>query len=320
MSPNGTPNSVFVSTASVLAPAPPVQPTQSGSTFGGGGKFDLSADEPASLGSPTGTGPRGSEFASNPLADLGTPGFTGAIGRPGADGEKKIRRRQGPGGLLGHGKLTTAGGPLTAPAAGFSIGRGPGGVVLDQSAVPKIAARPPAVTSSVINVQPSPATPAGGLNATAPAGLPGGGGQAPASLASSQPTAEGTTVAVGDRSVLGPGMAGATRAIGPGDTDVEGGMAMPPTGGMGGMGGMGGAGAGSGLGRAERERLSYLPQESRYWGTEPDLVTSLRSEDDDDDDGFIVEAFDAVPSRIAGIGARSEIEQRENAATDWRML
>ena len=91
----------------------------------------------------------------------------------------------------------------------------------------------------------------------------------------------------------------------------EGGPGMTPMGGMGGAGG-----AGSGFGRVERQRLSYLPEEARYWGTEPD-ITSLGSPAADDD-SFAEEDFDAVPRRIAGIGARNETEQTQNAMTDWR--
>ena len=132
-------------------------------------------------------------------------------------------------------------------------------------------------------------------------------------------------MSAGDRAGPTPSMASPPGAAGPGGTDVEGGLVLPPTGGMGGGlgGGMGGGGlgsAGSGLGRAERQRLAYLPQESKYWGTEPGLVTSLRTADgDDDDDDLTEEGFEAVPSRIAGIGARTEPGQREIAATDWRM-
>ena len=87
---------------------------------------------------------------------------------------------------------------------------------------------------------------------------------------------------------------------------------------MGGMGMGGAGGAGPGRGRVERQRLSYLPEEQEYWGTEPDLITSLGTADDGDD-SLVEEIFDAVPSRIAGIGARSGTEHRENVATDWRM-
>ncbi len=86
------------------------------------------------------------------------------------------------------------------------------------------------------------------------------------------------------------------------------------------MGRMGGMGGGPGRGPAERQRLAYLPQEPRYWGTEEDLAASSLGAAAGDDDRFAEEDFDAVPQRIAGIGARSESGQREEAATDWRML
>jgi hypothetical protein len=212
---------------------------------------------------------------------LGQPGFAGAIGRPPADGGNEGRRRKGTGGgRAGPGTKAVVAAPLTAPAAGFSIGRGAGGVVLQKAAVPTIAARPPVVTSSVINVRPVPVS---GGTVPATAG-PLAGAPPPAST---HAPAEGVVV-TGDGGMLGPGA---------------------PMG-----------GAGTGRRPVERQRLAYLPQEPRYWGTEPDLVTSSLGTPADDDDRLTEQDFDAVPQRIAGIGARSETEHREEAATDWRML
>jgi hypothetical protein len=284
--PGGNADPVLLPVASSIIAGTPGLAAPAVSTFSGGAIFAGSAHDEGSSLPPADAGSLANESSSSLPADFGQPGLTGAIGRPPATGESESRRRRGMGGHAGPGKIAAPRGPLTAPPAGFSLGRDPGGVVLEQSAVPTLATRPPAVTSSVISVQPA---------------------QAPA---------EGTTAVLGDGGGPGAEMLGATRVVGAGGTDVEGGLAMTPMGGMGGMGGAGGAGPDPG--RAERQRLSYLPQEPRSWGTEPDLVTSLGTADGDDD-SFTEPIPDAVPSRIAGIGARSETEQRENAATDWRM-
>jgi hypothetical protein len=301
-------NAVLFPATTVLTSGAPGLADPSASTFAGRTIFTASDPDEGRSSSPAGDGSRANGFAGNLPADLGQPGFTGAIGRPAAAGENEGRRRKGTGGRARRGKEVFAAGPLTAPAAGFSLGRGPGGVVLEQSPVPTIAARPPAVTSSVIGAQPDQA--AGGM-VPSTAGPPPGGPPP----AGTQVPAEGNTVLLGDGGAFGPGMTGATQAVGADGPEVEGGLGMTPMGGMG-MGSAGGAG--SGLGRVERQRLSYLPEESRYWGTEPDLVISLGTADDGDD-SLTEQVFDAVPSRIAGIGARSETERREKASTDWRM-
>ncbi len=299
--PGGNPNPVVFPAASLLTSGLPGSRAPARTTPAGGTIFAGSAHDAAGLPPPAGGRLFGGS-TSNVAMGLGQPGFTGAIGRPTADGGKKSRRRHGMGGRTDPGKKGALAAPPTAPAAGFSIGRGPGGVVLEQSVVPAVAARPPAVTSSVINLQPVQAS---GGTIPAPAGPSAGGPTTAGPVASAQAPADGSSVLIGDGGVTGEG--GVT---GPGE----------PMGGMG-MGGMGGVrGAGAGLGRVERQRLAYLPQEPRYWGTESDLVTSSLGTETDDDDRFPEQGFDAVPPRIAGIGARSETDQREEAMTDWRML
>jgi hypothetical protein len=338
--PGGDPSPVLAPTDSALISDAPA--LGAGSTFAGSTNFAASADDEGGSRSPVAGSPPGDSSASDLLAELGQPGFigqpglTGGIGRPETDGASEESRSTGvegrperakersagkrlkapvPGYSLGRGggvadgKEAVSGGPLKAPVAGFSLGRDPGGVVLQQSVVPTIAAKPPAVTSSVINLQPVQAS--GGTN-LAPAGPPAGGPPPDAPVTSTQAPAESSPVLIGDGGPFGPGMVGANQALGVGGTDVEGRMAMPPMG----LGGLGGAG--SGFGGGQRKRLSYLPQEERFWGTEPELATSLRAAAGDDD-VFEAPGSDAVPGRIAGIGAGSEIEEHEDAATDWKI-
>jgi hypothetical protein len=294
---------------SVLALSRPNLPGAGGSISADSTNFGVSDPGPTRLSSLADLGSPANGPSSDLSAGLRQPGFTGAIGRPGATGqdEDRRRRRAGPGKKPG---LTV---PLTAPTAGFSLGRGPGGVVLERSGVPAIVAKPPTVTSSVIGLK-SVQVP-GGLS-PAPTG-PSVDGAPPTALTAtpavgSPAPGEATTFGTGDGSMLAPRMAGATEMTG-----VGGGGGMTPMGGMGGVGGMGGAGgAGSGFGRVERQRLAYLPEEARYWGTEPD-ITSIGSPAAADD-GFTEEDFDAVPRRIAGIGVRTETEQAQNAIADWR--
>jgi hypothetical protein len=337
--PGGDPNPVHASAdAGPISDAPGLG-VPAGSAFAGRTNFAASADDGGGSPSSDGASPPGDGSASDLLAVLGQPGLTGRIGRPETDGGSKDRRSAGVDGRPGRGKRRSAGGRLNAPVAGFSLGRGggagdgkeapsggpqkapnagfsigrdPGGVVLQQSVVPTIAAKPPTVTSSVISIQPVQTS--GGTN-PATAGPPAG-GQAPAApVASTQAPTERSTVLIGDGGPFGPGMTGANQAFGAGGTDVEGSMTMPPMG-MGGAGGL--AGAGSGRGGVQRQRLSYLPEEARFWGTEPDLAPSLGAAAGDDDT-FEAPDSDAVPGRIGGIGAGSEIEEHEDAATDWRI-
>ncbi|HET7014920.1 MAG TPA: hypothetical protein VFI65_13480 [Streptosporangiaceae bacterium] len=260
----------------------------------------LGALDPGStrFSSPTDLSSSGNGNGSDPSAGLRLPGFTGAIGQPGSTGDDEGRRRKHRG--TGPDKKPGFVAPLTAPNAGFSIGRGPGGILLERSAVPGIVARPPTVTSSLVSLKPVQVP---GGTTPALAGPPGS--SPPAPSVSTQVPGEGTTVVAGDGGLLAPRMPGSVEAMGVGGVSEEGGLGMPPMGGMGGA-----AGAGGGLGRVERQRLAYLPEEADYWGTQPDNVTSLGSPSADDD-GFIEEGFDAVPRRIAGIGARDESEQRE---------
>ncbi len=283
LSPGGNPSPVIFPVVGVLVSGPARQAAPAAATFavgpdtahadaGGadavGAELAISGRSAASSSSSIGASPRTTGFVGDLPTDLGLPGFTGAIGRPAA-AEGNDRRRKAAGGLAGPRRGTARPAPLTAPAAGFSLGRGPGGVVLEQSAVPAIATKPPAVTSSVINVQPVQA-PGGTVPATA--GPSAGGPPATAPIASTQVAGTqapsgGTTVVLGDGSELRPGMAGATEAAGAGGTDVEGGLAMPPMGGM----GAGGAGAGPALaassGRGSRTFRKTLStgERSRIW-------------------------------------------------------
>ena len=104
--------------------------------------------------------------------------------------------------------------PLTAPTAGFSLGRGPGGVVLERSGVPAIVARPPTVTSSVIGLKPGQVP--GGPSPTS-AGLSVDGAPSATSAAppvSAQAPGEVSTVVTGDGTVLAPRLPGATDVTG----------------------------------------------------------------------------------------------------------
>jgi hypothetical protein len=296
--PGGDQNPNGLTAISALALSRPNLPRPGGSISADGANFGVPAPDPNGFSSRVDLGSPANGSSSDLSTGLREPGFTGAIGRPGATGNEEDRRRR----RAGRGKKPGLAAPLTAPNAGFSLGRGPGGVVLERSGIPAIVAKPPAVTSSVIGLKPVQVP--GGLSPTpaTPTAAPAAGPQAPG---------EATTLVTGDGTVLTPRMTGATDVMGTGGVDGEGGQGMTPMGGMGGAGG-----AGSGFGRVERQRLSYLPEEARYWGTEPD-ITSLGSPAADDD-SFAEEDFDAVPRRIAGIGARSETEQTQHAMTDWR--
>ncbi len=302
--PGGDQNLVGLPPISVLALSRPNLPGPGGSISADSANFGVPSPGPTRLSSRTDLGSPANGTSSDLSTELGLPGFIGAIGRPGATGQDEARRRR----KAGPGKKPGLAVPLTAPTAGFSLGRGPGGVVLDRSGVPAIVARPPTVTSSVIglNAGQVPGGPSPGRVGLSVDGTPSATPTAPP--VSTQAPGEGATVVTGDGTVFAPRLAGATEVTGVGG---EGGLGMTPMGGMGGAGG-----AGSGFGRVERQRLAYLPEEARYWGTEPD-INSLGSPAADDD-SLTEDDFDAVPRRIAGIGARSETEQTQNAMTDWR--
>jgi hypothetical protein len=199
------------------------------------GELEPSAGLFGAIGAiPAADGPTGDPATRN--ADKKT-GFTGTIGRR-PTGSRPAAG--GPAQHLGNGPIISHG---TVPVAGFSLGRNPNGSVLQQSAVPAMAAKPPNVTSSSVNAQ---LVPAGG----------GDGGPTVSSMA---------------------GDAGGALGRGLGGTDGP--MMMPPIG----MGGMGGGGMGGGAGAAqERERLAYLPEDDECWGTEPELPEPSVGGDDHD--------------------------------------
>ena len=211
-------------------------------------------------------------------------GFTGTVGRepkdkgrvsvPGAHADRRGTARLG--GAGAHAQV--------APAAGFSLGGGPNGSVLSQSAVPVVAVKPPSVTSSTVNLQLTPTSADGsGLPALpgSPAGAPvltGPPGGPPAAsgmvLADASPGANGT-------------------------------MMLPP-----------GAAGGQGQQGQERERLAYLPEDEDYWGTEPTLLgPGVDAVDDEAEDEPDFEG----PGLIVGIGAEAAGQHRSKETTlDWR--
>jgi hypothetical protein len=248
-------------------------------------------------------------FISDQLGPGSGPlfGFTGTIGQPnaagdddrGPDGRGRDRTRRD--------KKGAAAMPLKMPAAGFSLGQDPSGEVLRQSVVAAMAARPPMVTSGLVNVQLMPGT-GGTPAATGVPSVPGSPvGPVPA------PGDAGPGV-IGDGG--GRGAIGVNVAIGADGAEGQDGVAMLPPGGMGGMG-MGGIGMGGGLGRAERERLAYLPEESRYWGTEPALGASSLGSDADDD--ATEPEFESGPAHAFGIGAQIELSSSGSTISDRRM-
>ncbi len=263
------------------------------------GRVDNLAASPGVTGSLPGTGAtppvgRGQLGFAEPGAGL--TGFTGTIGSPRAGDlgapERNSRARRD--------KKVLATMP-TAPSAGFSLGSDPAGAVLKRSAVPIFATRPPAVTSGFVNLQP----------------IPGQGGPAPASaLPSSPDTALGanapaagevTPTLVTDGGVIGRGMFTAGEPGGPDGLGATGEAGLMP---------MGVGRGGGGLGRQERERLAYRPEEAEYWGTRPELATSslqatARQTSDEPD-------FEPRESRLRAIGAEPEFTQAKHAITDRR--
>jgi hypothetical protein len=264
--------------------------------------------------------PGGLSGAIGAIADrgaLGQPGgigpvdagFTGTIGHPHdalarLEGlQAAVRRHERKGGLLA----------AQMPLAGFSLGRNPGGAVLPQSSAAALAARPPAVTSSPINSQ------------LTPAGTPASSGVAPGTMApGGSATLPDGGAAVGDSLAIGPGMNGLN---GTGQAAGADGMAgaeepemMPPGMGMGGMG-MGGMGGAGGRGQAgqERQRKAYLPEEEEYWGTAPGLMNlSLGAGGYDDTDDSTEPEFVVAPSAAVGIGAQPAARPAASAIPDRR--
>jgi hypothetical protein len=249
-------------------------------------RFDALAVPPGvALGSPSGTGtapPAGRGLLGFPEPGADPIGFTGTIGSPNAGEPGATDPRGDRNKHAGRDKKVLATMP-TAPSAGFSLGSDPGGAVLKRAAVPMFAAKPPAVTSGFVNLQP----------------VPGQGGPTP--------TGEGTPTLVTDGGVIGRGMTTA------GEPDGAGGFGAPDEPGL---LPMGTGGAGGGLGRPERERLAYLPEEAEYWGTRPELATSslqaaARQTPDEPD-------FEPRQSRVSAIGAQAEFTPGKHAVSDRR--
>ncbi len=249
-------------------------------------------------------------------------GFTGTVGRPPKDkGHVSVHGAHADkrGAALASGTGAHA---HMAPAAGFSLGGGPNGSVLSQSAVSAVAVKPPSITSSTVNLQLTPTSADGGLpglpgssaGASALAGPPGG----PAA-ASGMVLADGSPGAVGGGAMLG-GQAGQAGASGT--------MMLPP----GAQGGLGQQGQ-------ERERVAYMPEDEDYWGTEATLlgpgVDAIDDEAEDepdfdgswlpgpgggvvDDDAEDEPDFDG-PRLIVGIGAETAGPNRsKETMSDWR--
>ena len=215
---------------SVLALSRPNLPGLGGSISADGStSFGVSAPDPTGLSSRVDLGSPASGSSSDLSTGLRQPGFTGAIGRPGATGNDEDRRRR----RAERGKKPGLTASLTAPSAGFSLGRGPGGVVLERSGVPAIVARPPTVTSSVIGLKPGQ-IPGGSSPTSTGLSVDGAPSATPAAPpVSAQAPGAVSTVVTGDGTVLAPRMPGASGLMGEGG---EGGPGMTPMGGMGGAG------------------------------------------------------------------------------------
>ncbi len=218
--------------------------------------------------------------------------FTGTIGRSSRHGQAADDPAAG--------KPTT--GPRTAPAAGYSLGRGPHGSVLHRSVVPAISPRPLAVRSSTVNTQLNAAGgEGGGFGGTAPP-VPPAAGPAAAGPAMPGPSAgsqaiglqvpgEGSTAMIANQGL--PGSAGGVLGLPggqPGSGDV---VMMPPPARAGGL---------SQQGRS-RPRRVYLPEEAAVWGAEPGLPEPIIGDGAPRPDS---EPDFAIPHPIVGIGAEAE--------------
>lgn len=262
------------------------------------GRVDALGAPTGVTGSPSGTVPpvaRG--LPGFPELGAGGTGFTGTIGspklnEPGATDRNKHGRRD----------KKVLGTMPTAPSAGFSLGNDPGGAVLKRSAVPTLAAKPPAVTSGFLNLEPVP-----GQGGPIPA-VPSAPGSPATALGANPPVpGEGTPTLVTDGGVIGRGM------FPPGEPGEAGGVGVL---GEPGLMPMGVGGAGGGLGRPERERLAYLPEEAESWGTRPELATSslqatARQTSGEPD-------FEPRESRLTAIGAPAEFTPGKHAISDRR--
>jgi hypothetical protein len=258
---------------SPLAAAVPGPGGAAGAGPGPAGAEDVAADSPglaSALAQPGvlagaigATAGDRADDAARPRTDLG--GFTGTIGHPPEAGHKD-------GGPAPHGvhrKKALPAGLRQAPAAGYSLGRDPGGSVLPQAAVPTVTARPTGVVSSPVNAQLTPG--AGALGGAAP-----GGTAPPPSASAGAPGGTAATVPAGGTAAGGPaastgagapdapaGVAGEQAMLGRGATGgaTPGGtMTMPPGGPHGGAGQAGGQ---------ERMRHAYLPEDADSWGAGP---------------------------------------------------
>jgi hypothetical protein len=287
---------------SALGPGP-AHPANLSVQPGGSGSMPVSPVAPPGVtGSPSGTVPPvGRGLPGFPEPGAGSTGFTGTIGspklnEPGVTDGIGDRNKHG-----GRGKKVLAAMP-TAPSAGFSLGSDPGGAVLKRSAVPTFAAKPPAVTSGFLNLQPVPGQ--GGPN---PAVASAPGSPATALGASPPVPGEGTPALVTDGGVIGRGMFAPGE---PGEADGVGALGEP------GLLPMGVGGAGGGLGRPERERLAYLPEESEYWATRPELATSSLQASARQTSGE--PDFEPRESRLSAIGAQGEFTPGKHTISDRR--
>ena len=275
------------------------------------GPLSLAAGLPAGLSGAIGADAAGPGLAGElaRAADLaaGAGGFSGTIGRPAeaVDGGSPLdghRDRKGA-------ALPAAG--RRAPAPGFSLGRDSAGPVLKSLAVPAVLAKPPAVTSSPVNLR---LTPAGGPGG--PAGLSAStsaaGPQAPASLTAAPggpATGTSETVALPPGAGGAGGTSAANLATGDPASGEGGPMMLPP-----GLGGRGG-----GQSSRERQRLAYLPEEPEYWGTAPAAGGISLGSGDGTGPGEPVEPeFVSVVTPALGGGTRPEHEPAEEPISDRR--
>jgi hypothetical protein len=293
--PNGGPGPMPVNLVATVLAGPPTN-----GTFGPApaalGPISAVAALSGAIGSPSGT-------AAQPVVGRGLPGFlepgaggfTGTIGSPeagqaGATDRPADRNRH-----AGRGKKVLATMP-TAPWAGFSLGSDPAGAVLKRSAVPIFAANPPAVTSGFVNLQPVPGQ--GGLTPASAVPLAPGSPGPRLPAAAPGAASEETPTLVTHGGVIGRGMFMTGEPGGADGFDPPGEPRLLPMG----VGGVGGS-----LGRPERERLTFLPEEAEYWGTRPELATSslraaARQTSGEPD-------FESRESRLSAIGRRLSSRQ-----------
>lgn len=263
-----------------------------------------------------------------PVVVLGPAGVIGSASRPGGspaagsgDAAGRAAGKHFTGTIGRSAKDPQSGddqaGPRTAPAAGFSLGRSPHGSVLQQSVVPVVSARPPAVRSSALNTQvTSPGgESAGGQGGAGGGAATGGGGGFDGGLGGSAPPAPlgGPVSPAAQAAPPLSGLPGSSQAIGlpaPGESSLLGSAARLP----GAPGGQPGAGdmmmvpppVGRGVPGQQGQsqyRSAYLPEEAGRWGAEPGLPEPVIGEPGHHLDG---EPDFAALHQIVGIGADPE--------------